>query len=300
MELEKIKVDKKIKFDISLSPSKLTQDHPQFTKVKARILYTGENRNNSYITDSAVQKALPTLFNIPIIGEYNESTDNFGSHGGKLEITDEEVKFIQTTVPYGVVPESAEISWETVTEKDGTVRNYLVADGALLWTERYPELNTILEEGRYNQSMEIETINSGFAVVDGKETYKIDDFIFSALCILGIQKESDSDNSSQVEPCFESASISTYGLSDESFKQQFNFMLEEFNSNITSKETGGQIVTKDKQELEFELTHQQLSAKLRKDLESHRFTDRHGYNGRKYWYQDHTNTDVIYEDLEGE
>jgi len=293
--MEIVKVDKKMKFDISLSPSELTQDHPQFTRVKVKVLYTKFNRNNSYITDDAVKKALPTIYNIPLVGEYLEEKDNFGSHGGKLEITDEEVKFIQTTIPYGVVPLDAKLSWETVTEEDGTIRDYLVADGALLWTSRYPELDTILEEGKFGQSMEIEVNEGGFAIIDGQETFKIDDFVFSALCILGVDK---GDYNEHVEPCFESASISTYGIQDETFKQKFNFMLEEFNSSISSKEeSGGKKVTKEKQELNFELTHQQLSAKLRQNLETHRFVDKDGESARRYWYQDHTNTKVIYEDL---
>ena len=51
-----------------------------------------------------------------------KGVDNFGGHGGKLEISDKGIKYVETTKPYGVVPESAEIAWEAVTEESGTVR----------------------------------------------------------------------------------------------------------------------------------------------------------------------------------
>src|SRR5690606_32149569 len=108
--------------------------NPLFSRATVYILYTGVNRNNSYISRQAVESSLNTIFNVPVIGEFIEEKDNFGGHGGKLEITDNDIKFISTTKPYGVVPESANIYWENVTEKDGTVNEYLVVEGIYLWT----------------------------------------------------------------------------------------------------------------------------------------------------------------------
>lgn len=55
-----------------------------FSKVKIRVAYTSENRNNSYIFKEAFEKALPTIYNYPIIGEFIEEVDDFGGHGGKI------------------------------------------------------------------------------------------------------------------------------------------------------------------------------------------------------------------------
>ncbi|EJL1642837.1 hypothetical protein NL868_004375, partial [Shigella flexneri] len=100
------------------------------------------------------------------------------------------------------VSESAKVYWETITENDGSINEYLVVDGAYLWSGRYEEIDDIIAN-QYGQSMEIEITDGQFAVIDGQETFRIDNFLFSALCILGIEK----DGEGHVEPCFESASI---------------------------------------------------------------------------------------------
>ncbi len=189
--------------------------NPLFSKVKIRIAYTGENRNNSYISKEAFEKALPTIYNCPIIGEFIEAIDDFGSHGGKIEISDKDIKYIHTTKPYGVINENSEITWEDVVEEDGTVNTYLCATG-YLWTGRYDELASVIENSK-SQSMEIEISKGEFKKINDKDLYAIDNFIFSAFCILG----------EDVEPCFESSSVTTYSFNKEEFKEQFNEMLSE-------------------------------------------------------------------------
>ncbi|WP_251398419.1 hypothetical protein [Ureibacillus chungkukjangi] len=210
------------------------------------------NRNNSFLTTDAINNAIPTLYNIPIVGEYIEDRDNFGGHGGKLEITDTKIKYKITTKPYGVIPESAEVYWEDVTEADGNTRSYLVVDGIYLWSGRYEELNTLLEEEKFGQSMEIQVENGNFAVIDGQETFKIDEFIFSALCILGIDKGDNPDD--HVEPAFESASISVYELDKDNFKSEFNQMIAELKFSLQLQE-GGKKVEEVKQDFKEQVTN---------------------------------------------
>lgn len=198
--------------------------NPLFSKVKIRIAYTGENRNNSYISKEAFEKALPTIYNCPIIGEFVETVEDFGGHGGKIEISDKDIKYIHTTKPYGVINESSEITWEDIVEENGTVNTYLCVTG-YLWTGRYEELTSVVENSK-NQSMEIEVSKGEFKKIGGKDLYAIDDFIFSAFCILG----------EDVEPCFESSSITTYNFNKEEFKDQFNEMLSELKkSNLQNQ-----------------------------------------------------------------
>lgn len=230
-------MEKNLRFSMTIKD--VEKINPLFSKCKAYILYKDDNRNGSYLSKEAVEDAIPSLYNIPIVGEYLKEKDNFGSHGGKLEIKDDEIEYVQTTVPYGLIPESANVYWEEVQEKNGSVNEYLVADGCILWTGRYQELSTVMEEGKYNQSMEIQPVDANFAIVGGKEVFKIDKFIFSALCILGVDK-GDNPND-HVEPCFESASIIAYSLDE--FKLQFNQMIDEF-KYIMQK--GGQLVSEKK------------------------------------------------------
>lgn len=195
--------------------------HPEFTKVKVYIATYGLNRNGSNISKEAFINALDSLKNVPLVGEFSEHIEDFKGHGGKLEITDEGMKYIQTTKPYGVIPESCNARWEVTNGEE-----YLVCD-AILWTGRYEEANKVLEN-TCNQSMEINLIDYDF--VD--DVMVVNSFTFSSLCILG----------AETEPCFKNAKI-VYSLDKDNFKYEFSLLLDEI-KNINSKE-GGRSVEKD-------------------------------------------------------
>lgn len=202
------------KLDFQVNISDVKQVHPQFSTCRVRTLYTGDNRNMSHITPEAVQKALPTAFNIPIVGEFSMEAKDYKGHGGKIDL--DSYKYVHTTKPYGVVPESAKFSWETVEDKDGVTRDYLVIEDCVLWTGRYEEAFSIVERGK-GQSMEIEVVDGAWD--EKSEMYRINDFIFSGLCILG----------DEVEPAFESANITAYSVDDkDTFRKEFAEMKEAF------------------------------------------------------------------------
>lgn len=268
-------------FEFDFSEQKPLPTNPMFSYGKARILYTEHNRNDSYFSRDSVQKALPTLYGIPIVGEFDEETGNFKGHGGKVEISDDGVKFIDTTMPFGYISEESNFSWETVLHKDGSTKEYLVADKCVFWTGRYPQLNGLFKYGKYNQSMEIEVTNGEFAVIDGQETFRIDDFVFSALCILGIETEEDPEG--RVEPCFEEASIGIYS-NQSTFSNKFKFMLEELNNPTKA---GGQEMPN---ENKTSFTSKQLFVMLSRALGEMKDMD--------FKYQDHTENLVIFSDKE--
>ncbi|HEY8805855.1 MAG TPA: hypothetical protein VIM42_12275 [Clostridium sp.] len=202
--------------------------NPEFAKVKIHVMYCGENRNGSFISRETVYKMLYSLKNIPVVGEWK--SDDFGTHGGKVELSDDGVKFTDTTKPYGVIPSDAEVTWETIREKDGITEHEYLTTTAYLWLGRYPEIEKILDDGA-NQSMELSITDGQFNTE--KNYYEINDGHFSALCILG----------SDVEPCFASADIEHFSLDKEKFMQDFtemmtelNFSLDKNNTNHTSNE----------------------------------------------------------------
>lgn len=244
-------MEKNLKFNSIVKDVK--KINPLFSSATVYTLYSGVNRNNSHMSKSVIENSLNSIFNIPIIGEFLEGKNNFGGHGGKLEITDTDVKYVSTTKPYGVVPESANIYWEDVTEKDGSVNEYLVVEGVYLWTGRYPELSVILEQGRMNHSMEIEVNNGAFAIIDNQEVFEIKDFTFSGLCILGIDKGDNPDD--HVEPCFESSSIIVnYSLDKDKFKKEYSQMLAELKFSVIDSKGGNENLEKEKQEFEEVVT----------------------------------------------
>lgn len=239
--------------------SNIEKINPLFSKVKIRIAYTGINRNNSYISKESFEKAIPTIYNCPIIGEFIETAEDWGTHGGKIEISDKGVKYIQTTKPYGVINENSEITWEDVVEEDGTINTYLCATG-YLWTGRYSEAETVIESSK-SQSMEIEIAKGEFKNIGGQNVYDIGEFIFSAFCVLG----------GSVEPCFESSEVKAYTLDKDSFKAEFTEMLNELkqsisqdmeksNFDINNNKEGGNDLVNEKLELitKYNLTVEQL------------------------------------------
>lgn len=202
-----------------------------FTKVKIYIMHEGQNRNGSNIYREAIDKAIPSLFNIPIIGNYLEEEKNFSDHAMKLERNEKNEKvLVSETVPYGVVPESASVYWEKVTEDNGEEKEYLVVDGALLWTGRYSQLLSIYDEGYFNQSMEIYMDEYSYRVSGSKEVLDIHAFTFTGLCLLGVSKESDIFG--HEEPAFKQGKVMTYSLEGENFTNQFKEMVREMQYNL--------------------------------------------------------------------
>lgn len=235
-------MDKILEFKANISDVKAI--NPLFSTCKVRVMYTGQNRNASYITKNAVEKALPTLKNIPIVGEYSVESEDYKGHGGKIDI--DTYKYIHTTKPYGVVPESATYEWEEVKGDDGVTREYLTIHGCYLWTGRYEEAYDIIENGK-GQSMEIEITDGKWS--DEKDTYIIDGFNFSALCILG-------DN---VEPAFEDASITGYSLNKNEFKKEFSHMIYELKTSL-SEEKGDSKLLEELLE-KYSISKEDLTAK---------------------------------------
>ena len=209
---------------IQLVPSSMKQLNKQFALVDILLCYHGRNRNMTAMSKEVIETALPSLYGIPIVGEYiylDDGSQDFGSHGGKIILSDKGIKFEDTTKPYGFITKDAvdNAKWVTITEKDGIQKHeYLELKGCIVWKKRYEEVSALLDEN-YGQSMEIE-ISSGEYDSDGY--YDIKEMTFSAACILG-----SNPDGTDVIPCFESACIGRHYELD-SFKKEFALMLDEY------------------------------------------------------------------------
>ena len=209
---------------IQLVPSSMKQLNKQFALVDILLCYHGENRNRTSMSKEVIEAALPSLYGVPIVGEYiylDDGSKDFGSHGGKIILSDKGIKFEDTTKPYGFITKDAvdNAKWVTITEKDGfTQHEYLELKSCIVWEKRYEEVSSLLDKN-YGQSMEI-SINAGHEDKNGY--YVIEDMTFSAACILG-----SNPDGTDVIPCFESACIGRHYELD-SFKQEFSLMLDEY------------------------------------------------------------------------
>lgn len=211
----------------------------QFHMVKVYIAYAGKNRNFSIISKETFEKMIPSLYGVPVVGEWKKENEDFGSHGGKIEISEDGVEYIQTTKPYGFIDSSATIQWENVTEEDGTVNEYLTST-AFLWTGRYPEVLKVLEN-KTGQSMEINVFSGDYSE-DDPEYFEILEGEFSGICLLG----------EDIEPCFEGAKVSQFNLDKDEFKSEFTQMVAELKKSLNFTTEGGESVEKNKDKKEFE------------------------------------------------
>lgn len=232
--------------DFQAKISDVEQINPTFSTCKVVVMYTGKNRNMTIFEKSAIERALPSLRNIPIVGEFSNESDDYKGHGGKIDL--DSYKFIHTTKPYGVVPESATYSWEEVKGNDGSIREYLVIEGCYLWTGRYEEAKNVVENGK-GQSMEIEVLDGSWD--ENEEAYRVNNFTFSALCILG-------DN---VEPAFEDAKITSYSFDKNEFKSEFTEMLKELKFSLSDDYKEGNEEMLKKLLEKYSLTVEELTEK---------------------------------------
>ena len=178
--------------------------NPEFARVKVYVCYAGKNRNMSSIDEQVLEKMSQSIYGVPMVAEYDKEHNCFKGHGGKIEITDEGIDFVETTVPYGFVDPKTPVFYEEVTELDGITKHNYLCCYAYLWYKRYPEVESVLknqDNKKIGQSMEIQ-VDSYEIDEDGYCVIK--DGYFSALAMLG------------VEPCFESASVTSKFSKDES------------------------------------------------------------------------------------
>ena len=204
-----------------------------FIKGRCKIAYAGKNRNYSEITLDAFDNAMESLKLIPIVGNWISDKGNFGGHDWAWEGQGNEMKFIDLTKPYGVVPENHNAEWVDISDEYGNVKKYLECD-VILWQERYPEQVDKIKNGGVNQSMEIIPTNYDWT---NDDYFQIKDFYYSALCLLG-RDEDNKDN--DVEPCFENAEVIipfSKIKKFEQFEKDFSEMLNTLtNSFRTEKE----------------------------------------------------------------
>ena len=192
----------------------LCELNSSFDRGILKIAYVGDNRNNSSISKQAFQNCLKTMYNCPVVCNYDRETDTLGGHDMQVvRGANGDLRVINSTSPVGCIPESAKTWFEKVEEEDGTIHEYLFTE-ALLW-KRQEAYRKIKKDGITAQSMEI-TVRDG-EQVDG--ILQIKDFEFTAFCLIG------------VTPCYESASLTMSLATD--FKQQLSEMMQEYKESFS-------------------------------------------------------------------
>lgn len=190
-----------------------------FTKVKIFVDTHEQIANGTHFSRELLESKMSKLSYLPIVAEFKEDNNDFGTHGGKVELSDDGFDFIETTRPYGVIIEGSG-KFETIKKPNGEECEYVTCLG-YVWSERYPELNVLFEGKPNNQSMEINVFKGN----DDDGIFEITDFEYSALCILG----------KNVVPAFDLAKVET-NFARLDFKSQYSEMLQELGKSLNKEQ----------------------------------------------------------------
>lgn len=157
----------------------------RFIDVSIDVMHTGANLNKTSFTKNAINKAVPTIRNTPILGyvvdELDEEDKDFKGHEHELRITDKDVKYVYAGQAYGVIPESCNPRWIVKDDGTGIEREYLRVDG-LIWTKFSDPVDIFTRDGTKNHSVELTDMACGPADKNGN--VPVGSFKFDGCCIL--------------------------------------------------------------------------------------------------------------------
>ena len=262
----------------------------RFTKVKIWLMHLGKNLNNSAFEKSVVDKAIPTLQYIPIMGFVELNDDNekdFSDHRYIITKDEKGVRRKYMGTPYGVIKSSDDNNahYEERLCEDGETRTFLVTEG-VIWN--------VLEDGAEifhrdlvkNQSMELyEKSIDGYEDDDG--IFHFTEFSFRAACVLG----------DDVTPAMTGATVEVqFALSDfiKNIQSELNDKYTTFTklTEVVNEKTNGGVEIMENTDFTQTLLSQfeDISAQVR---QHETFTDRWGYECARYYAVDVQENEVI-------
>lgn len=262
----------------------------RFTKVKIWLMHLGENLNKSAFEKSVVDKAIPTLQYIPIMGfiELNEDNEkDFSDHRYVITKDEKGVRRKYMGTPYGVIKSSDDNNahYEERLCEDGEIRTFLVTEG-VIWN--------VLEDGAEifhrdlvkGQSMELyEKSIDGYEDEDG--IFHFTEFSFRAACVLG----------DDVTPAMTGSTVEVqFALSDfvKNIQSELNDKYTTFTklTEVVNEKTNGGAEIMSNTDFTQTLLEQfsDISAMVR---QHETFTDRWGYECSRYYAVDIQENEVI-------
>lgn len=157
----------------------------RFIDVCIDVMHTGANLNKTSFTKDVINKAVPTIANMPILGyvvnELDDEDKDFKGHEHELRITDTDVKYLYAGQAYGVIPESCNPRWVIKDDGTGTEREYLRVDG-LIWTKFGDPVDIFTRDVTKNHSVELTDLAYEAKRDDG--ITPVSSFKFDGCCIL--------------------------------------------------------------------------------------------------------------------
>ena len=209
----------------------VTEVSPLISKCEIKVCYIGENRNKTSISKEVAMEMGKKLPGSPIVGYFNEESEDFEQHNREIEIKDGKYVIIDTTKAYGFVPTDAKVWFQKFIDDGQIEREYLVTEG-YIWTDIYPESQRIIEQGN-NQSMELNknSVKGHWSgnLNSNNRFFIISEAIIEKLCILG----------EDFEPCFEGSQVKSHFSLETEFAEFKNTMFAMINELKEAFNEGG-------------------------------------------------------------
>ncbi len=156
-------------------------DNDRFLKLRMKVCHTGLNLNGSHFGIDAINKAAPTISNIPLLAFIKkvdgEEGGDFGGHEYEIRITQDEMKLVYLGRPIGIIPETH--NYDVKVDEEG--KTFVEVD-AYVWKDYANEALNILEEDQVKKvSMEIKVNDYAY-----NDAYvEILDYSYIGIALLG-------------------------------------------------------------------------------------------------------------------
>ena len=145
------------------------------------------NRNNSHFTRESLIKAIPTVYNKPLLGSFSVDDDDFRQHNSELkydsELGDLYYDYTDSTseTPIGLIRSEDKV---VVRDDENTGESWLCFTASIWVKYNYKQVKSLLKSknGKKKISVEIEVVDS---YEDEKGIEVIKEFVFDGVTILG-------------------------------------------------------------------------------------------------------------------
>ena len=137
-----------VRLDIPCEFINITPVNPLISRCEIKVCYVGDepNRNKSIITKTVAEEIAATLPGSPIVGAWDEETQDYREHDREIVVHDGKWELKDKTRPYGFVDLGAKVWFQKFLDDGVYEREYLMTEG-WLWTGQYPECQRIIEKG---------------------------------------------------------------------------------------------------------------------------------------------------------
>lgn len=283
----------------------INDENKRFIKVKIWLLHLGQNFNGSVFEKEVVDKAIPTLQYVPIVGfikdtdsKDKKTTEDFSDHHYIIVKTEngKELKYVGSA--YGVILSSEDNNahYEERLCDDGETRTFLVVDG-IMWDMFEDSAEIMKRDIVKSHSMELwDDEDSYDGYEDENGLFHFTKFSFRAACILG-DKYSPAMINSTVEVQF---TVSDF---IKRIQEELNNKYMEFtkiNSNSTQNQntnfTQGGNEKMSNSNTDFQTTIEQFEDIGNIVSQSEMITDRWGDSISRYRLVDIQDSEVIVRD----